>query len=363
MPPPIKAYEKFRSAMIAYEQNLRAIGRAESTISSAENVFKLFTLFMLEKNETKWDHEEGFTDIQAWRDDLIRQGKKQTTIKQYLKILSGFYAFASSEKLGENRWYTQNPVSEFLIPDTRKQEKRPYAQFLTDDQVMLLWRNNPPVRFGPTVTWARNYAIVIMLLSTELRNSELLALTPNDLDWEHSELIVEHGKGDKFRSVEFPKIAQTAVRLYLLSGLRPDYAGPDEPLFGTEALQKYGGGDNQKQTAWHAGSRQWLSELVCRHVKSVTGVDNIRTHDLRHVGARLDLNSGMKFEELQSKLGHESVTVTQIYSGKLTSRRSRQKTKMVMEEKERQANRNLARLEASGDDFFARLRTRKPEIA
>ena len=86
---------------------------------------------------------------------------------------------------------------------------------------------------------------------------------------------------------------------------------------------------------------------------------------MRHVGARLDLNSGMSFEELQAKLGDESVATTQIYSGKLTSRKNRRLTKIVQEEKERQAQRNVLRLEESGDDFFAQLRLKqpRPEIA
>jgi len=44
------------------------------------------------------------------------------------------------------------------------------------------------------------------------------------------------------------------------------------------------------------------------HVRAVTGVPDIRSHDLRHVGARIDLNAGMKQEELQSKLGHTKPT-------------------------------------------------------
>ena len=55
--------------MIAYEENLRAIGRSETTIKNEEFVFKLFSDFMLENK--LWDRrEEGFTDVQAWRDQL-----------------------------------------------------------------------------------------------------------------------------------------------------------------------------------------------------------------------------------------------------------------------------------------------------
>ena len=41
------AYEKFRSAMIAYEENLRATERSETTIRNEEFVFKMFSDFML----------------------------------------------------------------------------------------------------------------------------------------------------------------------------------------------------------------------------------------------------------------------------------------------------------------------------
>lgn len=366
MAPPIKAEKKFMEAYRSYRSNMLAIGRSQKTIDNMDNVMKLFSGFMLEERGN-WDHEVSFTDIQAWRDSMIAAGKKQSTIKQYLKTLSSFYEYATSDQLGECRFYEKNPIPRFLMPDTRQEDARPYDQILTDEQAALLWRNNRPKMRG-TPDWERNYAIIVLFLSTEIRNCELLALTPNDLDWENEELTVEHGKGNKYRVVDFPPIAQTAVRLYLNSGIRPSYAKDTDPLFGTCAEKKRES-RNFKAEAWHAGSRQWLTEVVRRHVKRVTGVDNVRSHDLRHIGARLDLNSGMPLEELQAKLGHESAAVTQVYSGKLTTRRKRRQTVLVQEEKERQAERNMRYLELNGDDFFARLRpeavnrARRPETA
>lgn len=352
MAPPIKAAKKFMEAMAAYENNLRAIGRSENTIATEDYIFKIFSGFLLEND--MWDHEEGFLEIQAWRDHLVRTGKKPSTVQQYLSTLSAFYRFASSEQLGDARWYDRNPVAPMLKPDTRKIQKRPYDQLLTDDQVILLWRNNRPRDYKRPDLWARNYAIVVLLLSTAIRNSELLALTPNDLSFEDSELVVERGKGNKFRVVDFPLVAQTAVKLYLASGVRPKSAAGSDPLFGTQAQSQFSG-NNNVGCEWHAGTRQWLSDVVKNHVRAVTGVDMIRSHDLRHVCARLDLNSGMSFEELQTKLGHESVATTQIYSGKLTSRKSRRKTKNVQEERDRQAQRNILKLTLQGDDFFKNL--------
>ena len=87
--------------------------------------------------------------------------------------------------------------------------------------------------------------------------------------------------------------------------------------------------------------------MVESHVFAVTGVHNIRSHDLRHVGARLDLNSGMDHYALQSKLGHANPQTTQIYSGKLMARVGRSSAKEVIAERDYQAQRNLARLAAA----------------
>nr|DAH41082.1 MAG TPA: SITE SPECIFIC RECOMBINASE XERD [Caudoviricetes sp.] len=205
---------------------------------------------------------------------------------------------------------------------------------------MKLWRNDKPAT-AKAKTWPRNYAIVIMLLTTELRNAELLDLTPADLHWEDGELSVESGKGSKFRRIEFPDIAQSAVRIYLASGIRPKDLPDTAPLFGNTAPKgSFGPRTGEESRQWQRGSRQWLSTLVESHVRAVTGVPNIRSHDLRHVGARIDLNAGMKQEELQSKLGHTNPNVTQRYSGRLLSRTGKRSAALVLEARERQADIN-----------------------
>jgi len=85
---------------------------------------------------------------------------------------------------------------------------------------------------------------------------------------------------------------------------------------------------------------------VERHVRSVTGVPDIRSHDLRHVGSRLDLNSGMPENELQAKLGHASPITTQRYSGRLMDRSGRKSAKKVFAERDLQAKRSADKLSA-----------------
>ena len=181
---------------------------------------------------------------------------------------------------------------------------------------------------------------MILLLTVGLQNAELRALTPADLDWEDEMLNVTQGRANGFRRIDFPPIAQSAVRLYLASGLRPKDAPDTAPLFGTTSPKAFGA--RVRDGEWAQGSAQWLNGIVLRHVKAVTGVDGITTEDLRHVGASLDLNSGVPLEDLQLKLGHLDARSTQRAAGMRQGRAGRGRALLVYEAQDNQAQINNA---------------------
>lgn len=334
MPRSSKAMTKLEKATAAYLHNCEAVGVSKTTLDNYSIRLNMFIQYLWENDMTLQD--PSFATIQEWRDSLLATGRKPSTVKQYLVELRAFFAWASDEEMGECRYYEKNPVAKSLMPNTTKQDKRPYDIILTDEQVMQLWRNVRPKRCS---FWARDYAIVIMFLTTDIRNSELAALTLNDLDFEQSEIVINRGKGNKYRVVEFPEIAQTAVKLYLKSGERPEIMKPSDVLFGT-----CGKRENYHPDYIEPMNRKDISRMVEHHVERITGVTGVTSHDLRHVGARLDLNSGMPLEELQAKLGHESMNTTQIYSGKLLPRKNRASALRTLEEQRIQAKRNAETL-------------------
>ena len=282
-------------------------------------------------------NDPGFVAVMAWRDGLRERGLSLSTIKHYLTLLHGFFDFASDPACGG--WYENNPVSRRFFPQTGREASRLYDPILTDRQVMRLWRYDkaPGCRRD---TWPRNYAIVILLLTVGLQNAELRALTPADLDWEDEMLNVTQGRANGFRRIDFPPIAQSAVRLYLASGLRPKDAPDTAPLFGTTSPKEFGA--RVRDGEWAQGSAQWLNGIVLRHVKAVTGVDGITTEDLRHVGASLDLNSGLPLDELQYKLGHKDIKSTQRATGMRQGRAGRGRALLVFEAQDKQAEINAA---------------------
>lgn len=332
------------NAIASYMENIIAIGRSPHTIEQSARVLNNFYEFYVATNidgsvKDKWNfHDPTFTTIQAYRDHLRDTGLANSSISQYLKKLNAFFEYASDPSIA---FFETNPVSKRLKPDMSKADKRPYDLPLTNEQIAMLWSADKP--YG-AVHWEKTYAIVILLLTSKIRNSELLALTPKDLDWEMGEVIVEHGKGNKYRAAPFTEIAQQAVKMYFASGLRPADATDDDPLFGTTRDNERG--SHSYTNGYHKGSRQWLSKLVEHHVFLVTGVHGVRSHDLRHLGAYIDLNTGKPIEELQAELGHSSPTTTQIYSGRLTGRRNRGSIKLAMEEQQYQIERNNAILQA-----------------
>ncbi len=310
--------EKFDAAVSAYLRNKRLLGLAPATLTNYASSLALFRSHWIATSAGEPSCDPDYAAILNFRDSLLEGGGAESSVKQRLVDLRAFFAAFERPLLVPGLSYPENPVEPSFAPRTKK---RPYDQILNDGQILaLLSSAKPEGAWGKN--WPRNYAMIALMLSTELRSEEIRSLTLEDLDFRDEIITVAHGKGDKFREVDFPLFARSAVLLYLNSGFRPAALPDSAPLFGV--------GEN-----WETGTRQWLHGVVRRIVKQATGVDNVGPHDLRHIGARLKLNAGASMEQLQAELGHSQITTTKIYTGRLQSRRGRQGAKTVLAEMER----------------------------
>ena len=217
-----------------------------------------------------------YADVLLWTQTFDARGLTQRTRQQYLVRLRAFFTWAY-----EHGWYQVNPVLKRLLPSPSNLPPKEYAK-LGKWQLQRLYTFTRP-GYARTATYPRNYAIVILLLTTELRNAELLHLTPAALRWSDNQIFVSCSNSGSVRRVAFPELAQSAVRLYLSSGIRPQDLPDTAPLFGTTS-KKGVFGTRERDGAWTVGSAEWLSALVMRHVKAVTGVSGVRCEDLRHIG-------------------------------------------------------------------------------
>lgn len=265
--------EQLEAASAAWLHNLEAHGTSPNTLKGYSLTAEDFICFFADEEDAG---VPSYAEVLLWAQTFDRRGLTLRTQQQYLIRLRAFFNWAV-----EHGWYATNPVLDRLIPSVSDLPPAEYVAF-HDWQLQRLYTFNRPQNAKAT-TYPRNYAIVIMLLTTDLRNNELLHLTPAALHWSDNQIFVSCGKSGSVRRVAFPELAQSAVRLYLASGIRPQDLPDTAPLFGTTS-KKGVFGTRERDGAWTVGSAEWLSALVMRHVKAVTGVSGVRCEDLRHIG-------------------------------------------------------------------------------
>lgn len=283
--------EKLETASAAWLRDLEEHGASPSTITGYALTAEDFTRFFASEEDEP--DVPSYADVFLWAQTFDCRGITLRTQRQYLIRLRAFFNWAV-----EHGWYATNPVLDRLIPSTS--DLPPAGRVaLHDWQLQRLYRFSRP-HHAKTATYPRNYAIVALLLTTDLCNTELLHLTPADLRWDEGEIFVKCGRGKKFRRMAFSDLAQSAVRLYLASGLRPKDLPNTAPLFGTTS-EKGTFGAKKRDCSWSAGSSTWLSALVERHVKAVTGVPDVRCRELRYAAVQAESASLAKARTHQAR--------------------------------------------------------------
>jgi integrase/recombinase XerD len=158
----------------------------------------------------------------------------------------------------------------------------------------------------------RDYTIILLLLDTGIRVSEMCSLT---LDRVYLEVLNEAfikvmGKGRKEREVGLsPEVAQHLWK-YIHAYRHPKDAS-NQSLF----INSFG----KPLTIF--GIEQMLQEVAKR--AKVTGV-RVSPHTFRHTFARMYLENGGDVYRLSLLLGHSSVVVTENYLKDFYSRNARQ---------------------------------------
>ncbi len=288
-------HAEYKKAVGQYLSALPSLNKSERTQAAYKAVLSAFDAFSgkhLAEGEN--GSQIGKLAVVAWRSALAEQNSNNT-VHHRLVCLHAFFVWACRMGL-----CNENPVDVEDIPDLQEVE----YDLLTYDEIKTILVETPKKGVHEKNT-CRNRAIVLLLCTTGLRNSELRHLRLSDLDFENGTISVRHGKGDKSRTVAFPARARTAVQEYLASGARPDSVGPDGLLFGTGADENGHG----RTAEWHAITSQGLLGIVNRYTEKCCG-HAVSVHALRHAAASLWDHLNITPSEMQQALGHSSITTT-----------------------------------------------------
>lgn len=145
-------------------------------------------------------------------------------------------------------------------------------------------------------TRVRDRAIVLALLDTGMRASELCALLIQDVDMKTGAVQIRRGKGDKGRTVYVGNLARESLWRYVAK--RTD-ARSGDPLFETSKHQPM--------------ERNQLRKMLGTAGERAEIVEPVTPHRLRHTFAITYLRNGGDVYTLQRLLGHSSMDMVKRY--------------------------------------------------
>ncbi len=224
------------------------------------------------------------------------------TLRNFWVSLSAFFRWASTEFAFENPMKGV-PAPRFQYPPIEPFTKEEIERLLKACEFSREARTEARRKFvmrRPTAN--RDRALILILVDTGLRASELCSLAVGDLEPSTGKVHIKHGraggaKGGKGRFVYLGKAARRAVWRYLAE--REDGKDPDAPLF----IGKFN----------RTLQRDVLLKLIERAGRRA-GVDHCHPHRFRHTFAITYLRSGGDLFTLRALLGHSSLEMVQHYA-------------------------------------------------
>lgn len=217
---------------------------------------------------------------------------KPSTINKYMRILKSIFAWM----LDMGIWYGGNPVRKNMeVP----QHQHEIKNVLNDNDMMRIVRRREDAE--KSIVYLRRRAITLLLVTSAMRESELIELRPIDLNWDKGTIYIANGKGGKDRTVLFYSVAQEAVKEYMK--FRPESATDQDAVFLA----------NDWRGA-HKLDRRSIITDVKEYIRSTTGRTDISPHSLRHTAARYMLSNGVPMAEIQALLGHSTSAITEHYA-------------------------------------------------
>lgn len=217
--------------------------------------------------------------IRQYLVDLAESGVSSAYQHRFAKCIKTFFNFCVRDEL-----LTTSPFDKVKIP---KLEKK-IPQAIPTDKIQQILR---------ACKYERDKAIVLTLLDSGVRASELCALKVGDLDMDTGAMIVQLGKGQKGRTVYVGPKTRKQIKRYFIKE-RANEQGEGEPLF----TRQDGGGRMEYDG---------LKQLV-RRIRDATGI-KFSCHSFRRTFAISSLRNGMDIYMLAQLMGHSDISVLKPY--------------------------------------------------
>lgn len=264
---------------------LEYLDASEKTVQTYTRALRQFFKFLYENNITQPQR----TDVLAFRDNLKDKGRKPTTIKSYIVAVRLFFQWTNQEGLYPN---IAEKIKGAKLDQAHKKD------YLTVDQIKDVLNNIDT----STLTGARDYAIIVLMVTGGLRTIEVSRADMDDMrNVGNSPALYIQGKGreEKTEYVKLPLQVFKAIGRYR-EMLEKQY----DVLFVSTSNNNKG----QRLTT------RSISGIVKKRLKEAGYTSNrLTAHSLRHTAGTLNLINGGTLEETQQLLRHSNINTTMIY--------------------------------------------------
>lgn len=247
----------------------------------------------------KWCNKNDISEVThatliQFKENLISQNKKASTISMYMTALKKLYKYLETKGI-------KNIASDLK----GAKQKRNYSKDpLTIDQAKDLLNSIDRT----TNEGKRNYALIHLLLTTGLRTIEIERANIEDIrNVANNSVLYVMGKGRESKD-EYVKLTYEtlkAINEYLLTR---DIKTDKEPLF--TSLSDRSNGQRLKTRS--------IRDIIKKAFKNIgINSDKITTHSLRHTAITLTLIGGSTIQEAQQLARHSNINTTMIYAHNL----------------------------------------------
>jgi integrase/recombinase XerC len=246
-------------------------------------------------------------EVQGWREVLEGKGFKPTTVYARISRLSSFYTWVMRDPaLGP---FIKGNPADFARPKCPKPYQTESSKALDDRQVSALVRVVMRRAAAGDVVGKRDYALLLMFITTGMRRQEVIGLRGSDLELREDDLVVRcRVKGGDYvgRAVNDPLVRE-ALFDYLKSCDRMNAFGSDRPLWTRH--------DRAGRPGAPLSSHSFSKNL--KGYAREAGIEKIHIHQTRHTFARIVSEETGSIVETQDALGHKNLATTRVYIGRI----------------------------------------------